>query len=339
MALDPPQKGTHGRATIRDVAAEAGVSKSLVSLVYASPQSVSHERRLRVLDAAERLGFRPNQAARSLAATDGRFVGVLAADSRNPVFADIIDAARAALADEGVVVLVTTVTGGSGRRTDRTGLDVFGDLRPSGLLIAGSVPDMRDLARIAAGRPVVVASGIATDLPEARTVRGDDATGIGLLVDHLIERGHTRIAHAGGAGGPVASLRAEAYRSAMTRHGLGGFVRVERSDYTVDGGSAAARRLLEDQPNPTAVVAVNDLAAVGVLSSVRSAGAIVAVTGYDDTFIARLSPISLTTIDPHSATIGRVAAQLLIDPAGPKETLVPPSLMIRESSSGPAPPP
>lgn len=330
------EKGAEGRRpTIRDVAAAAGVSKSLVSLVFAAPSSVSDVRRERVLAAAEALGFRPNQAARSLAATHGGFVGVLVADLHNPVFADLVDAARTVFAEEGVVTLVTTVSPGPAAQQtdpDRLGLDLFGDLRPTGLLIAGSVPDMSRLRNLATGRPVVVASAIAPELPEARTVRGDDRRGVELLVRHLAGLGHRDIAHVGGAGGAIARLRAEAYRTAMVEQGLGEFVRVASSDYSEPGGRAAAGELLGQRTPPTAILAVNDLAGIGALAAVQAAAAPVAVTGYDATFLAALDQIDLTTVDPDSAAIGREAARLLLAEDGPAEVLIPPRLIPRSSS-------
>lgn len=328
--------GSARRATIRDVAALAGVSKSLVSLVFASPDSVGTKRRLRVLEAAEALGFRPNQAARSLASVTGGFFGVLVADLHNPVFADLLDAARLTLAERGGTALVTTASlpGGDGRgRLDVGGLQLFGDLRPNGLLVVGSVPDMGRISLIAPGRPIVLASSIAAGLDTAMTVRGDDETGIGLLVDHLVGLGHREIAHVGGHGGSVAELRATAYRDAMRRVGLGDRIRVERSGFTERDGREASQRLLRSASPPSAIVAVNDLAAIGAIEAAVAESATVAVTGYDNTFLAALGPISLTTVDPDSRKIGRLAAGLLLDP-GARETLVPPRLVVRASTLG-----
>ena len=88
---------TTKRPTIRDVAAEAGVSKSLVSLVYSSPNSVSEKRKEKILEAAEKLGYAPNFLARSLAADSGTFVAILVADLHNPLFAEIADQVRVRL--------------------------------------------------------------------------------------------------------------------------------------------------------------------------------------------------------------------------------------------------
>ena len=312
------------------------MSKSLVSLVFADPAAVSDERRRRVLAAAEELGFRPNQAARSLAAATGGFVGIVVADLRNPVFADIVDAARAALLDRGAVALVTTVAHpreAAFGPTRSRGPDLFGDLRPSGLLLAGSVPDAPLVAGSAPGRPLVLASAVADGLPGASTVRSDDVAGMRLLVDHLVRRGHRDIAHVGGKGGPEARLRAAAYVRAMQAHGLGARTRVVACDYSPGSGRAATERLLADPAPPTAITAVNDLAAAGAVSALHDAGRRMAVTGYDGTFLGELSPLSLTTIDPHGDRIGASAARLLLAAGPPTEVLVPPTLVVRGSTS------
>lgn len=324
------------RPTIRDVAARAGVSKSLVSLVYASPHNVSEVRRQLVLSAAEELGFRPNQAARSLAAADGGFVGILVADMHNPVLADLVDAARASFAEQGLVALATTAAVLKGERTgdeyDHHALELFGDLRPSGLLIVGSTPHADRLLRLAPGRPIVLASTIAPEIPQAHTVRGNDWRGIHLLIQHLLELGHREIHHIAGPGDALSHLRADAYRSAMTQAGLASRIRVEAADYAEAPGRAAAQTLLDGPNPPTAIVATNDLAAVGALAAVHRMGRRVAVTGYDGTFVAGLDQIDLTTIDPNNAEIGRTAARLFTKPTSPREILIEPRLIVRGST-------
>ncbi|MEZ3161173.1 LacI family DNA-binding transcriptional regulator [Microbacterium sp. BWT-B31] len=330
------------RPTIRDVAELAGVSKSLVSLVYAKPHTVSEARRARVLEAADVLGFRPNLVARSLAGSGGGFFAILVADLHNPLFAEIVDAARLALAAAGEVSLMTSATLprlDDQHFLDRRLLGLFHDLRPKGILIVGSVPDMPDIASLALEAPIVVASAIPDGLPQAQVVRSDDAAGMRLVVRHLAELGHTDIAHVGGAGGAVAAARAEAYREAMTELGLTEHIRVSTSDYSESAGFGAAGLLLDGPKPPTAITAVNDLAAVGAMAAIASyserTGEHVAVTGYDNTFLSGLREIALTTVDPGNAAIGSLAAQLLLDHSGSaveSEHVATPSLVVRASS-------
>ncbi|MCC2031544.1 LacI family DNA-binding transcriptional regulator [Microbacterium allomyrinae] len=330
------------RPTIRDVAAAAGVSKSLVSLVFSNPDSVSAVRRERVLAAAATLDFRPNWVARSLAADDGNFIGILVADLHNPVLAEVVDAARLELARAGRFSLMTSAvlpSDGGVAQLDTRILAAFGDLRPSSVLLVGSVPEMASLSQLAYQLPIVVASAIAEDLPLARSVRSNEMLGMALVVDHLVEQGHSRIAHIGGLGGPVSTKRAEAYRAAMKAHGLDAEVRVESADFSEASGYTAARNLLtRPGQKPTAITAVNDLAALGALAAADdlrlSVPEDLALTGYDNTFLAAFHRISLTSIDPHNREIGATAVKFLLnaDRADEESQLIEPRLVVRRSS-------
>jgi DNA-binding LacI/PurR family transcriptional regulator len=340
-----PAAGPPRRPTIRDVAERAGVSKSLVSLVMRGEPLVRDDKRQRVQQAAAELGYRTNWAARSLSAVRSGTVGVLAADLRNPWSMDIVEAVGRALEEARLTTLLTSAvlpSGAAGRR--RLDVGVIGalrDLRVDGLLVVGSVPDRARLAEAVGDLPVVVVGARAEGLARADAVRSDDAAGMELVVDHLVERGHRRIAHLGGAGGAVAAERAAGYRAAMSRYGLAGEIAVQACDFSEDGGYAAAAALLGGGRPVTALAAVNDLAAVGAMSAAADAGVDLpgglAVTGYDDTFLAELRQISLTSVNPDSAGIGALAAGCLLEriasPDRPGvEHLVAPRLVVRASS-------
>jgi DNA-binding LacI/PurR family transcriptional regulator len=306
---------------------------------------VREDKRRRVEQAAAELGYRPNWAARSLSAVRSGTVGVLAADLRNPWSMDIVEAVGRALEEARLTTLLTSAvlpSGAAGRR--RLDVGVIGalrDLRVDGLLVVGSVPDRARLGEAVGNLPVVVVGARAEGLARADAVRSDDAAGMELVVDHLVERGHRRIVHLGGSGGAVAAERAAGYRAAMARHGLAGEIAVQACDFSEDGGYAAAAALLDGGRPVTALAAVNDLAAVGAMSAAADAGVDLpgglAVTGYDDTFLAELRQISLTSVNPDSAGIGALAAGCLLEriasPDRPGvEHLVAPRLVVRASS-------
>jgi DNA-binding LacI/PurR family transcriptional regulator len=330
------------RPTMRDVAERAGVSKSLVSLAFSSPDAVSPQRLARILDAAEALGFRPNRVARSLNGLRDDFVGILVADSRNPVFAEVVDAARVALSAGGRLGLMTSAVlpgspsgPGSPSRPelDLEAVAMLGDLQPSGLIVVGSVPSMDRVVEAMGPARIVIASARPERLAGAATVRGDDEVGLRLVVDHLADLGHRRIGHVGGAGGRVASGRAAAFAAAMGEHGLD-VSHIAESDFSEAAGFRAAGELLDRAEPPTAITAVNDLAAIGVMAAVRQRGltGAVAVTGYDNTYLAALGAVDLTSVDPDNATIGRRAAEVLLSDEDPGEVLVAPTLRVRASS-------
>jgi DNA-binding LacI/PurR family transcriptional regulator len=203
------------RPTIIDVAARAGVSKSLVSLAMRGDPRVAESSRLRIEEAARELGYRTNWAARSLSTLRSGTVGVLVADLHNPWFVEIVDPLRTVLHEAGLDTLLTSGVMPGSRAGERARLDLgaveaLRSLKVEGLVVVGSLPDHSGLAAAVGDVPVVVAGAGRQGLVGADVVRSDDAAGAGLVVDHLVARGHERIAHLGGAGGEVADERAAA---------------------------------------------------------------------------------------------------------------------------------
>ncbi|MDH6630158.1 DNA-binding LacI/PurR family transcriptional regulator [Streptomyces sp. LBL] len=303
-----------GQPTIRDVAERAGVSKSLVSLVLRGSEQVRSEKREAVLRAVRELGYRPNAAARSLSEQRTRTVGVLLNDLRNPWFVDLLDGLNPLLHDHGLHMML-----GDARLNRRTGQDLarpFLDLQADGLVVVGTLPDPAALGTVAERIPVVVAGAREPVPAGVDVVAGDDERGAGLVTEHLIGLGHRRVAHLAGYGA-VGELRRRSFEAVMRAHGLADRAPVELSDMTEEGGFRTAVRLLSRPERPTAVVAVNDITAVGVLSAAEELGLRVpedlSVTGYDNTSISRLRHLWLTTVDNAGHEVGRRAARCLLD--------------------------
>jgi DNA-binding LacI/PurR family transcriptional regulator len=231
----------------------------------------------------------------------------------------------------------------SGSRIDSRAIGALRDLRVEAMLVVGSVPDQEAFGKLLGDVPVVVAAGGAEGL-QADVVRNDDQLGMRLVVDYLVAGGHTAIVHLGGQGGVVADERVTGYRQAMAQHGLDPEIVIAEADFTEDAGYRGAARLLRGGRPVTAIAAVNDLAAVGAMSAVADAGlrvpGDVAVTGYDDTFVAAIRQVSLTSVNPDSSGIGIQAAQCVLrrieDPGRTvEEHLLPPRLVTRFSSGVP----
>ncbi|WP_030682412.1 LacI family DNA-binding transcriptional regulator [Streptomyces cellulosae] len=330
-----------GQPTIRDVAERAGVSKSLVSLVLRGSGQVRSEKREAVLRAVRELGYRPNAAARSLSEQRTRTVGVLLNDLRNPWFVDLLDGLNPLLHDHGLHMLL-----GDARLNRRTGQDLarpFLDLQVDGLVVVGTLPDPAALETVAARIPVVVAGAREPVPAGVDVVAGDDEQGARLVTEHLIGLGHRHIAHLAGYGA-VGELRRRSVEAVMRVHGLADRAPVELSDMTEEGGFRTAVRLLSRPERPTAVVAVNDIAAVGALSAAEELGLRVpedlSVTGYDNTSISRLRHLWLTTVDNAGHEVGRRAARCLLDrfegAAGPGRIhLAAPTLETRGTTAPP----
>ncbi|GGS83010.1 LacI family DNA-binding transcriptional regulator [Streptomyces cinerochromogenes] len=325
--------------TIRDVAERAGVSKSLVSLVLRGSGPVRPEKREAVLRAVRELGYRPNAAARSLSEQRTRTVGVLLDDLRNPWFVELLDGLNAPLHAAGLHMLLADA-----RLNRRMGHDLaepFLDLGVDGLVVVGTVPDAGALGVLARRMPVVVAGAREEQPPEVDVVAGDDERGARLATEHLLGLGHRRIAHLAGHGA-VGALRRRGYEAAMRAHGAQPLV--EPGDLTEEGGYRGTVRLLSRPERPTALLAVNDMAAVGALSAAAELGLRVprdlSVTGYDNTGISRLRHVWLTTVDTSPHEMGRRAARCLLDrfdtPAGEgRVRLAVPTLEIRGTTGPP----
>lgn len=342
-AINAPRRtlGIPGaKPTIRNVAERAGVSKSLVSLVMRGSPHVSERRRQAVLKAARELGYRPNAVARSLVEGRTRLIGALVADLHNPFFAEFLDGLQESLHGADLRMIV-----GSGRwdpQFEAEAVDAFLEMRVDGLVLLSVVPD--SLKDAAASVPVVIVG--ERDVEGVDIVVDDDELGARLAVNHLVELGHQHIAHIEGAPSTTARYRRAGYELAMSKHRLSAKVVVEPGDFTEEGGYLATRALLSRRLRPTAIFAPNDLVAIGALSAVDELGlrvpADVSIVGYDNTYLAAIRHISLTTVDQPRRDMGRVAADLLCARIEdlrrqPRQTLVVPHLVVR-GTTGPAPP-
>lgn len=342
------QGNSRPRPTIRDVATAAGVSKSLVSLAFKEPQRVGERRRELILRTARSLGYQPNFLARSLATDGSPFVGILVVNLHNPIFAEIADAVRSELDAHGEYGLITSATIPNGQnasepygRIDSRIIAMLQDLRPKALIVVGTVIEHEALFT---GIPTVYASAAPNPSSGYSSVRMDDVKGIDLVIDHLQELGHDRIAFAGGQGSAVAKSRETAYVEAMRARGLVPIV--QSAGFSEQEGYSAASKLLRSDVPPTAIVSVNDISAFGVLSAADDAGVRVpeelAVVGFDNISLSDLERISLTSVDPQNQLIGRLSAQvvfdMLADPGGPaREDLISPSLVVRRSTRSTSP--
>lgn len=318
-------KGTPRLPTMEDVAARAGVSRALVSLVMRKEPNVSDARRARVLAAAAALGYRPNAAARSLASRRTKTVGVLLNDLHNPFFAEIADGIEHVASAEGYRVLLGT--GGRLRPREEASLEAFLESRVDGLILLSTMLDMAKIGEAARIAPVVVVSrsvgsldaGRGADLAveaevEVDSITTDDDHGTLLAVSHLTGLGHSQIAHIDGGTDHSAGPRRRGYERAMAASGLEPLV--VPGDFSEEGGAEAVSRLLETGPPPTAVLAANDLAAAGAMARLEEVGfavpADVSVVGYDNTFLARVRRLNLTTVNQPREEMGRLAMQTLL---------------------------
>lgn len=341
----PPSTDGRRRAspTIHDVAARAGVSKSLVSLVINGSSQVRESKREAVLAAIEDLGYRPSAAARSLIEGSTRAVGVMINDLRNPWYVDTVAAINARLHERGNTMLL-----GDARLDELTNervLKTFLELRLAGLLLVGSMPVSATLLAASRSLPTVAVGSLDPDVDHVDVSVQDDESGARLATEHLLALGHRRLTFLGGAHGAVMRARERGYAQTMGRAGLSAAVEVLHADMSEDGGYLAGLRLLRGTRRPTAIFAAADVAALGVL---RAAAQLslrvpqdVSVVGFDDVGLAAMPGTSLTTVDARSAAVGQVGADMLLERVaglqGPRRVHVTSAaLTVRSTTTAPA---
>jgi DNA-binding LacI/PurR family transcriptional regulator len=328
--------------TILDVAHKANVSKSLVSMVIRGEGGVSPKNREAVLRAIEELNYRPNVIARSLVERRTRMLGVMISDLRNPFFGDVVSGIQVRAEELGYRVLFNT--GDRVPNLEEAAIESLLELRVDGLILAAPQVDDEIIERACRVLPVVVLNR-DTSATCSDSVTNDNIAGASLAVEHLAALGHTRIAHIDGGNGAGASVRREGYLLAMQRLGLGDNILTVEGAFTENGGYRGGRELLKSSPLPTAIFAANDISAIGALRALEEAGlhtpTDVSVVGYDNTSLAALHQISLTSVQQFGADNGRLGVECLIERiegkrSTPRHEVHAPTLVVR-SSTGPPP--
>jgi DNA-binding LacI/PurR family transcriptional regulator len=275
-----------------------------VSLVLRGAAGPSAETRRRVLEAASELGYRADRAASLLARRRSHLLGVMM-DVRNPFHAELVEEIQVEADRIGYDVVLSTLT--RSHDEDRAVASLL-DFRCEAVLLLGPDATRTELGKLAAQVPVV-SIGRRVAEPSVDVVRSADDIGVAAALDHLIGLGHRRIAFVDGGRGAVAADRRRGYRTAMRRAGLR--AEVVPGDHTEEAGGRAGRRLAAAADRPSAVMASNDRNAVGLLDAFVRAGVdvpgAISVVGYDDSTLARLAHINLTSVNQDAAAQARHA--------------------------------
>jgi DNA-binding LacI/PurR family transcriptional regulator len=329
----------NGPPTMADVAAAAGVSKALVSIVFRGAPGASDATRARIFQVADQLGYRTNRTASLLKLRRTRHLGVTMS-VRNAFHAELVESIQEAADREGYQIVLSIVTGS---HDERRAIETLLQFRCESLILLGSELAKPALDDLAASVPLVsVGRRVGTDSVDV--VRAADDKGLRLVVDHLVGLGHANIAHVDGGQHAISADRRRGYRNAMRRHGNADHVRVVAGGPTEADGWRAAEDLLRLDQLPTAVTIFNDHCAVGLIDRLTRAGIAVpdavSVTGYDNTPIAQFAAINLTTVSQEAHTLAEWAVRAAIERLDgareeARESILQPRLVVR-GSTGPA---
>ena len=333
--------------TIGDVAAAAGVSAATASRALTGRGAVAPATRVRVEDAAARLGYSVDINAASLVTGRSHAIGVVSPSVGRWFFGEVLEGIQEALQEAHYDLVLYHVRRGTASRAD-----VFryflGRRRFDGIIVAGLDPDMAEVEQLAQLRLPLVSIGgydLGTSL-----VSIDDHAAARVATEHLIQLGHRDIAFVGGdPDGRKSSFgdakRLEGYREAMTRAGLGGAIRHAPAEVSVPGGYRVSSELLGDQrARPSAIVAVCDEVAIGTITAAQRLGISVpnelSIVGIDDHEHAEMFGLTTVKQQPHAQGIeaARMLLERLADPSLPAERRIEPtSLALRTSTAAAAP--
>jgi LacI family transcriptional regulator len=300
-----------------DVAREAGVSLMTVSRVVNNKGDVSSETREVVQAAIEQLGYRPSLIARGLVTKRTGTLGLVIPDNANPFFSEVARAAEHVAYAEGYNVFLCNTEEDVQR--ELAVLQSLEEKQVDGIVLCSSRLDEEKLEEVVDRFPATVLVNRRLKNGAAGTILVDDEMGGRMATRHLLQAGHQAVGFlAGPAASQSGAQRAEGYRTALDAAGI-----TPKSQWTkycaptVDGGREAARELLTDQPELTALYCYNDLVAVGALQAcadlVRRVPHDIAVMGCDDTMLAALVTPPLSTCRVSRHELGAQAMQLLLN--------------------------
>ncbi|WP_310018838.1 LacI family DNA-binding transcriptional regulator [Microbacterium resistens] len=330
-----------GRATIEEVAAVAGVSRSTVSRVVNGSTAVSRSALTAVQDAIALLDYVPNRAARSLASRQTHAIALVVPEDTtrffgDPFFAEIVAGISSRLAASDYVLTLLVASEDPGDKM--TGFVRNGGV-DAAIIVSHHTSDSF-VDRIAESVPVVFGGRPAHERPSDYVVDVDNVRGGRIAAEHLIARGCRRIATVTGPlTMPPAVDRLRGFREALRDAGLEPWAELD-GGFSEAGGAEAAGRLLEGEARPDGVFVASDLMASGVLRVLRGAGLRVpedvAVIGYDDSQIAVATDPPLTTVRQPMHAEGETMAAVLIDVLAGRSprrvTIMPTELVVRASA-------
>ncbi|MCS6580512.1 LacI family DNA-binding transcriptional regulator [Curtobacterium citreum] len=337
------QQDRRGDVNLQAIAALAGVHISTASRVLrqAEPTKGWSASAQRVIAAAAELGYRPNRLAASLRTRRSNTIGVVMPRLADTVIATICQSVESAARSAGYQLLLTTPPDDMGAQLDA--VDFLLSRQVDGLIVSSLHLSSPNPRLIDLPVPVIATNRHPGDWMPA--VVGDDVEGGRMATEHLLALGHRRIGViAGPRHASTAVERVAGFRLAHEQRDLGvDDALVVHSDFEVEGGVVGAHTLLSLSDPPTAIFAVNDTAAIGVMGAARQRGLRVpddlSIVGYNDISVVAQLPTPMTTVHSPTALMGTVAVERLLAAIGDgalQGATLPVSLVVRSSTGRPA---
>lgn len=301
---------------IKDIALEAGVSTATVSHVINKTKYVSEETREKVLSAIEKFDFYPNAHARMLAMGRSNIIGLLISDITNPFFPELVKSIETAVFEHGYNLMLFNTNYDSQRAADYVRRLIQMNVAGVALMTAELDPLLIDELLKKKVRAVFNDLGIVNEYMS--NVVLDYAGGIEEAVRHLVSLGHKKIAHISGSNRIRSGvIRREAFLASIKKNLPNESAPlVVQGDFRFDSGRAAAIQILEAKQLPTAVIAANDMMALGAMQEFKEVGLKIpqdiSLVGFDDIAFTALSEPQLTTICSPRIEIGRRAIEALV---------------------------
>lgn len=342
------QKGSEGKAiTIYDIAKEAGVSPATVSRVLTKNAKVRPEKREKVEALIAKYNFKPNVLAKGLADTRTRTIGVLAADIRNPYYAALFVACEQAARDAGYTVVLYNSLGKTENEVELLGklqeqrVDAIIQLGGRVDDLVSSIEYVELINDVMSAIPVIVTGKL--DGTRCHAVRIDSMKAMELLMEHLLELGHRKIALLGGRQDVLATFEKHQMYKQILRENMIAYdpeLVSGEGGYEFETGYKLMNEMLKRRTDMTAVIAVNDFTAMGVIKSLNEHNIHIpedmSVVSYDNTYMCEMSIPRLTSIDYNYGEYGRKLIDTSIAMIEGRKTdtlrMVTPGLVVRESS-------
>lgn len=332
--------------TIYDIAKEANVSPATVSRVLTGNAKVKPDTMKRITAVIDKYHFKPNGLARSLLYKKTKMIGFILPDINHPFFSTFVLKAEAHALNAGYTSFVCNTLNDS--EMESKYLHALLEKQVDGILfLGGRINDVDvkpayvdELQQVMERVPVLFVNGDIDGI-DAPIIRTDERAGIAKLVEMYTKLGHRHIGFLGGMRGITSTeLKMETFKDELQKNGLDVVEEwIIPSKFTIESGEAAAEQLMSLGKKPTAILCVNDFVAMGAINTLKKYGLTVpndvAVSGFDDIYLAKHFPPGLTTVSQNYGQLGEKAIELLIDliegKEVPQETIVPTSLVIRES--------